>query len=114
LPYGIASVRIPESVREMIGRLMGLADGVRLPLAVECDDISVLKIVAMTTDSVVACADAAMHVEVTSGQLVHLVVSNLPPVFADMGVVSLKGRSYSLMARFAVDYLASLTATQAK
>ena len=112
LPYGIASVRIPESVREMIGRLMGLAEGVLLPLAIECDDISVLKIVAMTTDSVVACVDAGMNVEVSSGQLVHLEVSDLPPVFADMGVVSLKGRSYSLMAKFAVDYLTSLSATQ--
>ena len=114
LPYGLASVRIPESVREMIGRLMGLPEGELLPLAIECDDISILKIVAMTTDSVVACVDAGMSFEVASGQVIHLDVSDLPPVFADMGVVSLRGRSYSLMAQFAVDYLASLSSAQAK
>ena len=112
LPYGLASVRIPESMRAVIGRLMDLDEGVPLPLAVECDDISVLKVVAMTTDSVVACVDAGTNVEVANGQLVHLDVTDLPPIFADMGVVSLKGRSYSLLAKFAVDYLASLSATQ--
>jgi hypothetical protein len=35
-------------------------------------------------------------------------VQGLPPVFSDMGVVSLKGRSFSLIAQFAVDFLTEL------
>jgi hypothetical protein len=32
-------------------------------------------------------------------------VMDVPPMFADMAIVSLKGRSYSLMAQFAVDFI---------
>mgnify|MGYP001556225692 FL=1 len=110
LPYGLASVRAPEEVRESFGRLMGLAEGVRLPLAVECDDLTLLKSVAMSTDTVLACPDAGARAEVASGQLVRLAVSGLAPIFSEMGVVSLKGRSHSPMAAFAVDFLARLGA----
>jgi hypothetical protein len=74
-------------------------------LAVVCDDISLLKTVAMNSDTVLACADAAAVEELASNRLVRLAVEGLPPMFADMGVVSLKGRSFSLMSQFAVDYL---------
>ncbi|MGH8821176.1 MAG: LysR family transcriptional regulator [Rhodoferax sp.] len=110
LPYGLASVRAPEEVRARVGRSMGLAEGTRLPLAVECDDLSLLKTVAMSTDTVLACPDAGARLEVASGQLVRLAVSGLPPVYSEMGIVSLKGRSHSPMAAFAVDFLAGLGA----
>lgn len=112
LPYGLASVRIPETVRELVGQLMGLEAGVRVPLAVECDDLTVLKSVAMTTDTVLACPNAGASAEVADRRLVHLEVSDMPPMFADMGIVSLRGRSFSLMAQFAVDFLAELGAKQ--
>mgnify|MGYP001552491347 CR=1 FL=1 len=108
LPYGLASVHAPGEVREHMGRLMGLAPGTPMPLAIECDDLQTLKAVALATDTVLACPDAGARQEVASGQLVPLRVSDFAPTFADMGVVSLQGRSYSPMARFAVDYLAAL------
>ena len=112
LPYGLASVRIPEPVRKILGQFMGLKSGVRLPLAIECDDLSVLKNVAMTTDTVLGCPDAGARKEVGERRLVQLKVGDQPPLFADMGVVSLKGRSFSLMAQFAVDFLAKVCAQQ--
>lgn len=36
---------------------------------------------------------------------VRLNVTDIPPPFADMAIVSFKGRSYSLMAQFAVDFI---------
>jgi len=103
LPFGIASVRVPESVLLGLGARMGLGEGKRLPLAVECDDLSLLKSLAISTDTVIGCVDAGTALDVAQGQLVRLAVVDVPTQFADIAIVSLKGRSYSLMAQFAVD-----------
>ena len=113
LPYGLARVRVPETVSQALGVLFGLEDGKHAPLALECDDLHLLKAIAMETDTVLACTDAATRQEVENATLVRLDVEQLPPLFSDMGVVSLKGRSYSPMAQFAVDYLTDLSALQA-
>lgn len=105
LPFGLASVRLPDVVQLGLGALMGLGEGKRLPLAVECDDLSLLKSLAQTTDTVIGCSDAASVGDVAAGRLVRLMVMDVPPMFADMAIVSLKGRSYSLMAQFAVDFI---------
>jgi len=105
LPFGIASVRVPEVVQLGLGALMGLGEGKRLPLAVECDDLSLLKSLAMSTDTVIGCVDAGSAQDVAQKRLARLHVVDIPPQFADMAIVSLKGRSYSLMAQFAVDFI---------
>ena len=114
LPYGLASVRVPEEILSAMASMMGLPEGVRLPLALECDDLSLLKAVAMATDTVVACADAGALEEVAEGRLVRLTTSDIPTQFSDMGVVCLKGRSYSPMAQYAVDFLTVLGLQQAR
>jgi DNA-binding transcriptional LysR family regulator len=105
LPYGIASVRLPEAVQAGLGALMGLEAGKRLPLAVECDDLSLLKSLALTSDTVIGSTDVGSVQDVQAGRLVRLDVVDIPPLSADMAIVSLKGRSYSLMAQFAVDFI---------
>jgi DNA-binding transcriptional LysR family regulator len=105
-PFGIASVRVPEVVQFGLGALLGLEGGKRLPLAVECDDLNLLKSLAETTDTVIGSTDAGTVQDVVSKRLVRLDVVDMPPLFADMAIVSLKGRSYSLMAQFAVDFIA--------
>ena len=105
LPYGIASVRVPESVQVGLGALLGLGEGKRLPLAVECDDLTLLKSLALTTDTVIGSTDAGSLQDVQGARLVRLVIADIPALYADMAIVSLKGRSYSLMAQFAVDFI---------
>ena len=105
MPYGLASVRVPEVILRLLAPVMGFPDGTLLPLALECDDLNLLKTVAMNTDTVLACADTATTQEVETAKLFRLVVAGLPPMFSDMGVVSLKGKSFSPMAQFAVDFL---------
>lgn len=105
LPFGFASVRLPESVQAGLGTMMGLEAGKRLPLAVECDDLSLLKSLAMGTDTVIGCVDAGTAEDVAQQRLVRLDVTDVPPQASDMAIVSLKGRSYSLMAQFAVDFV---------
>lgn len=108
LPFGVASVRLPDKILMLMAPLMGLADGTRMPLAIECDDLHLLKAIAMATDTVVACADAGAVDEVAQQRLVRLNVSDIPTQFSDMGIVSLKGRSFSPMAQYAVDFLSQL------
>jgi DNA-binding transcriptional LysR family regulator len=113
LPYGIASVHVPEPVLSVLGQLAGLPQGVELPLVLTCDDMQVLKGVAMATHTVIACPVAGVTQEVDSGALVQLTLTDLPPVFAQMGVVSLRGRSFSSMAEFAIGFLGALAKRQA-
>jgi DNA-binding transcriptional LysR family regulator len=108
LPFGCASVQAPESLLMVLGQVAGLPPGSLLPMVLTCDDIQILKGVAMATDTVIACPVAGVVRELASGDLVPLVVTDLPPIFAQMGVVSLRGRSFSAMAEFAVDFLGAL------
>lgn len=71
----------------------------------ECDDLTLLKSLAMTTDTVIGSTDAGSLQDVQGARLVRLVIADIPALYADMAIVSLKGRSYSLMAQFAVDFI---------
>lgn len=113
LSYGLASVHAPESVLVALGQVAGLPQGVPLPMALTCDDLQVLKGVAMATHTVIACPVAGVSREVASGALVQLAITDLPPLSAQMGVVSLRGRSFSAMAEFAVGFLGTLAKQQA-
>ncbi len=108
LPFGCASVQAPESLLLMLGQAAGLPQGQLFPMALTCDDLQVLKGVALATDTVIACPMAGVANELASGDLVQLGLTDLPPIFAQMGVVSLQGRSFSAMAEFAVGFLGTL------
>jgi DNA-binding transcriptional LysR family regulator len=113
LPYGLASVHAPETVMLAMGRAAGLPQGAPFPVALTCDDIQILKGVAMATDTVIACPVAGVTKERASGDLVQLNLTDLPATFAEMGAVSLRGRSFSAMAEFAIGFLGSLARQQA-
>ena len=98
LACGVATVRLPGAVRDALSRLAGLPPATALPLAVECDDLVTLKQVAAATDTVLGSIQAAVAAEVVAGTLVPLEVQGLPLLYAEMGVVSLRGRTPSPMA----------------
>ena len=114
LPYGLASVRLPPEVSRLLIKLFGLEEGTRLPIAVECDDLHLLKRVALTTDTVVAASIDAVVEEIANGSLLLLPVTGIPDQFSEMGVVSLKGRSHSPTAEFAINFLRLLVAPMAQ
>ena len=112
VPYGIASVRLPLEIKVALRQLLGLAADVALPVAVECDDIHLLKRVAIESNTVLACSFLGVQDETRSGDLQALALVGLPPLYSEMGIVALKGRSYSPMAQFAVTYLGELAARE--
>jgi DNA-binding transcriptional LysR family regulator len=71
-------------------------------LALECDDISLLRNLALSTDTIIAITDAACRADVASGALVRLEVNDLPDVYAEMGIVVLVNRTPSPMAQRAI------------
>jgi DNA-binding transcriptional LysR family regulator len=109
LAYGVGSVHAPEELLLALGQVAGLPAGAAFPLVVTCDDLHVLKGVAMATDTIIAGPVAGVTADVTRGALVQLELTDISPLFAQMGVVSLRGRSFSAMADFAVQYLRRLT-----
>ncbi len=112
LPYGMASVHLPAQVRTALRQALKLGPTDALPVAVDCDDIQLLKRVTLSTDTVLACSHIGVRDEVDAGLLHPLPLGNMPPVYAEMGIVALKGRTFSPMAEFAVSYLGQLAAKQ--
>jgi DNA-binding transcriptional LysR family regulator len=106
-PYGFASVRLPREVRATLGRLFGHPKGL-LPAALECDDVATLKRVVMATDTILAATHAAVADEVAAGRLRPLPLRQLPPLYAEAGIVALTGRTYSPVAQFLVEHLEQL------
>jgi DNA-binding transcriptional LysR family regulator len=96
--HGVVSVRLPEGVRQVLADLLGLRRGEPLALALECDDVDLLKAVALGCDSVLAAPHAAVASQLASGELKRLAVTGLPPLASRMGAVTLRGRTPSPMA----------------
>jgi DNA-binding transcriptional LysR family regulator len=97
--FGVAAIRLPRAAKAALVRILGLPAGAALVLALECDDIGVLKSVALATNTVLASSDVAARSAMESGALQRLQVRNLPPLYSQMGVVSLRNRTLSPTAQ---------------
>ncbi len=102
--FGLATVRPPRALRSAVSRALGMRDG-SLPIALECDDVQTLKRAALASDTILCVVRAAVLDEIASGQLLGLEMTSMPPLFAETGIVSLRGRSHSPMAVVVVERL---------
>ena len=105
LPYGIASVRAPMELLLALGKAMGLPKGQPMALVVQCDDLSMLRKIAYQTDTVVGYPDAEATKDVEDGKLVKLQMRGFINPFSQIALASLKGRSFSPVASYAVNFL---------
>jgi DNA-binding transcriptional LysR family regulator len=105
VPYGFASVRLPREVHGVLSKLLGQPAVAALPIVIECDDVATLKRVALSTDTILTATHAAVAEEVAAGLFKPAPVRNLPPLYAESGLVSLKGRSHSPVAQHVVQQL---------
>lgn len=103
--HGLATTRLPATVLAALATTLGLPAG-RLPvLTLECDDVTLLRSVALSTDTVLGVSQAAVQADIDAGTMVPLAVEGAPPLFAEMGTVTLRHRSLSPMARRAIDVI---------
>jgi DNA-binding transcriptional LysR family regulator len=96
--HGVVSVRLPKLVGTALSRLLGLGADAMPPLALECDDVELLKKTALASDAVLGAPHVSVQGDVRSGALVKLPVAGLPPLYSMMGIVTLRGRTPSPMA----------------
>jgi DNA-binding transcriptional LysR family regulator len=101
--FGVAATKLPTPLSALVAHLVGLPPGEEPVLALECDDIALLRTLALTTDTVLATSDAAVRDDVAAGSLVRVVIEDLPDVYSEMGVVSLVNRTPSPMAQRAIE-----------
>lgn len=106
---GLATVHLPAPIRAALGGLLGQPPGQALKLALECDNVALLRTVALSTDIVLGVTAAAVRNELASGQLVPLQISDMPPLYSEMGIVSLRNRSHSPMAQRVIDMIMSVS-----
>ncbi len=100
--HGVASTRLPDVVVAALAALLGLAAGEVPRLALQCDDVAVLRAIALATDTVLAVTDASVRADLKSGALKALRVAELPETYSDMRIVSLRNRTPSPMAQRAI------------
>ncbi|MCE2658282.1 MAG: LysR family transcriptional regulator [Rubrivivax sp.] len=114
--YGVASTRLPAPVKTALARALGLGPGEPLTLALECDDLALLRAVGQSSDTVIgmtaaaaldtlAGTPAAGHASPRS-PWVRLNVADVPPLTLHTGLVSLRQRSPSPAAQRAMAMLA--------
>ena len=100
--FGLAAPRLPRPMKALIPALAKLPPGQEPALVLECDDMSLLRTVALSTDTVLAGSDVALREDLQAGLFVQLVVEDLPELYAEMGVVTLTNRTPSPMAQRAM------------
>ncbi len=106
--FGIATVKLPQIVRTAVAQLLELPAETALPLALECDDVQVLKSAALGSDTVLAAVHAAVAQETAQGLLHLLELKGVPPLHTAMGVVSLHGRSHSPVAGYRIERITAV------
>lgn len=102
LPYGFASLRMPNAAKIALGKAVGIDLGQELPIVIECDDIGVLTEVVSHEDLILIMSYLAVAKNISSGQLCTLEVVDAPPLFADVGLVQLSGRTLSPAAKLLI------------
>jgi DNA-binding transcriptional LysR family regulator len=100
--HGLAATRLPTPMKALMARLVGLPAGEEAVPALECDDIHILRGLALSSETVVAASDAALRDDLAAGVMVRLEVVDLPEVYSEMGIVTLVHRTPSPMAQRAM------------
>ena len=103
--HGVATTRLPPVVMTALAAVLDLPKGQEPALALQCDDVTLLRTVALSTDTVLGVSYAAVQADIDAGALVPLAVAGFPQLFSEMGVVRLRNRSPSPMAKRAIDVI---------
>lgn len=106
--FGLAAVRVPQIIRAALSELLSLEPGSPLPFALECDDVQALKYTALGSDTILASVHAAVSEEVAAGRLIQLEMTKAQRLHTEIGIVSLRGRSHSPVAKFVIGRLTEL------
>ncbi|KAF0806867.1 LysR family transcriptional regulator [Alcanivorax xiamenensis] len=97
--YGLGSVSVSSQTRARFLEQLPPQAGQSPALALECDDFAVLRSITLATDTVLIATEAAVAEDLRDGTLVPLQVRDAPAMQASFGIVALRDRTPSPMAR---------------
>ncbi len=100
---GLAGPKLTSAAKALVTHLLGLPPGQAPELAIECDQVPLLRALALGSDTVVAAPQAGLDDELRAGLIVRLEIHDLPPVYSEIGLVTLRKRTPSPMAQRAID-----------
>jgi len=109
IPYGFASLLVPTAIKQLLRKILGMAPETPLPIVLECDNVAAIKELTLADDVILLATEAAATEETRDGRLVPLHFKNLPPMYAEIGIVQLAGRTLSPGARLVIEYLQAVT-----
>ncbi|WP_257511755.1 LysR family transcriptional regulator [Limnobacter parvus] len=99
--YGIASVKLPDPLKNGLRQLLQHSNRNLPQLALECDDVNLLHQLTLNTNTVVASTDLAAKPWIDKQQLVQLNITDFPALFSNISIVSLSNRVRSPVASYA-------------
>lgn len=111
LHYGFASLLLPQVLKQLLRRMLELEPGAPLPVVLECSNVAAIKQLTLDDDVILLATEAGAAEEISAGRLVPLHFKDLPPMYAEIGIVQLSGRTLSPGARLVIEYLHAVTAT---
>lgn len=110
LPYRFASLNMAPAMLERFHSAFQLEAHEELPVAVFCNNMDILRQFISDNDVILITSHAAMSAEIAAGRLVPLHVVDSPPLYTDIGIVQLKGRTVSPAAKVVIQMLKNLLA----
>jgi DNA-binding transcriptional LysR family regulator len=97
--FGVASVGLTEAANRRLSKALRLPGDQRCTLALQSDDFVLLKSVTMQTDTILISTAPAVQSDIDAGMLVRLAVVDFPVMSARFGIVTLRRRTPSPMAK---------------
>ena len=106
--YGVAATKLTASLRQRLAKQLRLEQDSELTLAVQCDDIDLLHHLALTSDTVIISTDRAVNKKGHDTLLRKLAITEIPTIDLQIGIVSLRNRTPSPMAKIVMQTLEQL------
>ena len=106
--YGVAATKLTASLRQRLAKQLRLEQDSELTLAVQCDDIDLLPHLALTSDTVIISTDRAVNKKGHDTLLRKLAITEIPTIDLQIGIVSLRNRTPSPMAKIVMQTLEQL------
>ena len=101
--YPLVSVRLPASVKSELHHFFGLPTEREFELSLTCDNPALLHYVCMHSDSILLSTYPVVSAEIERGTMCEITMPDQIEVYAEMGIVTLAGRSLSPAASWLIE-----------
>ena len=110
--HHLSSASLPDDMLLALAPAFAAAPEKERPFLTNCDNIYVLRKLAIASDAVLLSTAAAVAEDVDAGLLVQLPVKDLPDLYAEIGIIRLDRRGLSPMAELVLTKTKDILARQ--